>query len=280
VRIGNGASRQHQLDVYGEVMDVLYLGADLGLDGDPNAWEVQKALMDFLETAWDRPDHGVWEVRGPQRHFTHSKVMAWRAFDRAVRSVVEHRLEGPVGRWRAWRTRIHQDVCRNGYDPQRGAFVQYYGGEALDASLLIIPLVGFLPADDPRMVGTTAAIGRELMQGGLVRRYSEDAHAVDGLPAGEGTFLPVSFLYADNLALQGRIEEAEQMFGRLLGLCNDVGLLAEEYDPAQARMLGNFPQALTHVAVVNTAITLERAKAELEAKAAPGALPVPRAASR
>jgi len=265
VRIGNGASRQHQLDVYGEVMDVLYLGADMGIDGDPNAWEVQKALMDFLETAWDRPDHGVWEVRGPQRHFTHSKVMAWRAFDRAVRSVVEHRLEGPVGRWRAWRTRIHQDVCRNGYDSRRGAFVQYYGGEALDASLLIIPLVGFLPADDPRMVDTTAAIGRELMQGGLVRRYIEDSGDVDGLPAGEGTFLPVSFLYADNLALQGRIEEAEEMFGRLLGLCNDIGLLAEEYDPVQGRMLGNFPQALTHVAIVNTAITLERVRAEASA---------------
>jgi len=261
VRIGNGASRQHQLDVYGEVMDVLYLGADLGLDGDPNAWQVQKALMDFLETSWDRPDHGVWEVRGPQRHFTHSKVMAWRAFDRAVRSVVEHGLEGPVGRWRAWRNRIHQDVCRNGYDPQRGAFVQYYGGEPLDASLLIIPLVGFLPADDPRMLGTTAAIGRELMQGGLVRRYIEDAGDIDGLPAGEGSFLPVSFLYADNLALQGRIEEAQEMFGRLLGLCNDVGLLAEEYDPVQGRMLGNFPQALTHVAIVNTAITLERMRA-------------------
>jgi GH15 family glucan-1,4-alpha-glucosidase len=265
VRIGNGASRQHQLDVYGEVMDVLYLGADLGIDGDPNAWQMQKTLMDFLETSWDRPDHGVWEVRGPQRHFTHSKVMAWRAFDRAVRSVTELGLEGPLGRWRGWRTRIHEDVCRNGYDPKRGAFVQYYGGEPLDASLLIIPLVGFLPADDPRMAGTTAAVGRELMSHGLVRRYAEDSTGVDGLPPGEGFFLPASFLYADNLALQGRLAEAEEMFARLLGLCNDLGLQAEEYDPLRGRMLGNFPQALTHVAIVNTAITLERVRAAASA---------------
>ena len=258
VRIGNGASRQQQIDVYGEVMDMLYLTADVGVDHDVNAWDLQKALMDFLESNWNQPDHGIWEVRGPKRHFTHSRIMAWRAFRRAVQSVEELRCEGPVARWRAIRDQIHADVCSNGYNAQRGSFVQYYGGEALDASLLIIPLVGFLPATDPRMAGTVAAIGRELMSGGLVRRYAEESEGVDGLPPGEGTFLPVSFLYADNLFLQGRIAEGEALTTRLLGLANDVGLLAEEYDPRLGRMLGNFPQALTHVAVVNTALTYSR----------------------
>lgn len=259
VRIGNGASRQQQIDVYGEVMDMLYLTADVGVDHDVDAWALQKALMEFLESNWDQPDHGIWEVRGPKRDFTHSRIMAWRAFSRAVSSVEVLGLEGPVGRWRAIRDDIHAEVCSKGYDAQRGSFVQFYGGKALDASLLIIPLVGFLPATDPRMVGTVAAIGRELMRGGLVQRYAEHDDSVDGLPPGEGVFLPVSFLYADNLVLQGRTGEAESLFDRLLGLANDVGLLAEEYDPVLGRMLGNFPQGLTHVALVNTALTFSRA---------------------
>ncbi len=260
VRIGNGASRQQQLDVYGEVMDMLYLTADFGVDHDVDAWDLQKSLMDFLQSNWNQPDHGIWEVRGPKRNFTHSRIMAWRAFSRAVRSVEDLGLEGPVERWRAIRDRIHADACSHGYNQQRGAFVQYYGGEELDASLLIIPLVGFLQANDPRMVSTVAAVGRELMREGLVMRYAEQSNPVDGLSPGEGAFLPVSFLYADKLVLQGRMAEADALIGRLHGLANDVGLLAEEYEPIRGRMLGNFPQALTHVALANTALTYTQAE--------------------
>lgn len=258
VRIGNGASTQFQLDVYGEVMDVLGLAGDFGIEHDDNAWAVQKVLMDFLESNWQRADEGIWEVRGAARQFTHSKVMAWRAFDRAVKSVERLGLEGPLPRWRALREEIHADVCAKGFDAARNTFVQYYGGKSLDASLLILPMVGFLPATDARMAGTVAAIERGLMQDGLVWRYREDSGDVDGLPPGEGAFLPLCFLYADNLALQGRRGEAQAVFERLLGLSNDVGLLSEEYDPVAKRMLGNFPQALTHVALINGAIQLGR----------------------
>ena len=256
VRIGNAAAGQFQLDVYGEVMDVLGLAGDFGINHDDNAWQLQKALMDFLESNWQRADEGIWEVRGGKRCFTHSKVMAWRAFDRAVKSVERLGLEGPIEHWRKLRSTIHADVCEHGYDAARNTFVQFYGGASLDASLLIIPLIGFLRADDPRMLGTVAAIERELMKGGLVFRYSNDNERVDGLPGGEGAFLPLSFLYADNLGLQGRRADAVAMLERLLALSNDVGLLSEEYDPQLGRMLGNFPQALTHVGLVNSVIQL------------------------
>lgn len=255
VRIGNAASNQHQLDVYGEVMDALHLARSRGLSHDSDSWRVQKELMDFLESDWQRPDEGIWEVRGPQRHFTHSKVMAWVAADRAVKAVEQFSLDGPVAKWRQLRQDIHDQVCREGFDPQLNAFVQHYGSGTLDASLLMIPLVGFLPATDPRMVGTVAAIERRLVRHGFVDRYAT-VPEVDGLPAGEGVFLICSFWLADNLALQGRQAEARQLFERLLALCNDVGLLSEEYEPETGRHLGNFPQALSHIGLINTARNL------------------------
>ncbi|HEX2158020.1 MAG TPA: glycoside hydrolase family 15 protein [Actinomycetes bacterium] len=254
VRIGNAAVHQFQLDVYGEVMDTLHLGRHIGLESDEAAWDLQQALLEFLESKWDEPDEGIWEIRGPRRHFTHSKVMAWVAFDRAIKAVELMRHEGPVDRWRAVRRELHDEVCREGYDAERDAFVQFYGADHLDASLLLIPLVGFLPADDPRVKGTVAAIQRELTVDGLVHRYPpEGSQSVDGLPPGEGTFLACTFWLADNLVLMGRREEALAIFERLLTLRNDVGLLAEEFDPASGRQLGNFPQAFSHVALVNTA---------------------------
>jgi GH15 family glucan-1,4-alpha-glucosidase len=254
VRIGNAAVRQFQLDVYGEVMDTLHLGRNIGLESDPAAWDFQRALLDFLESNWREPDEGIWEIRGPRRHFTHSKVMAWVALDRAIKSVELMGHEGPVDRWRGLRRELHEEVCREGFDSERESFVQYYGADRLDASLLLIPLVGFLPADDPRVKGTVAAIQRELMSDGLVHRYlPEHSQNVDGLPPGEGTFLACTFWLADNLALMGRRDEALDIFERLLALRNDVGLLAEEFEPASGRQLGNFPQAYSHVALVNTA---------------------------
>jgi len=239
VRVGNAAVNQFQLDVYGEVMDTLHLGRHIGLESDEMAWDFQRALLEFLESNWREPDEGIWEIRGPRRHFTHSKVMAWVALDRAIKTV---ELLG------------HDEVCREGYDSERDTFVQYYGADHLDASLLLIPLVGFLPPDDPRVKGTVAAIQRELMVDGLVHRYPpEGSPSVDGLPPGEGTFLACTFWLADNLALMGRRDEALAIFERLLTLRNDVGLLAEEFDPASGRQLGNFPQAFSHVALVNTA---------------------------
>ena len=254
VRVGNAAVNQFQLDVYGEVMDTLYLGRHIGLESDDAAWDFQRALLEFLESNWREPDEGIWEVRGPRRHFTHSKVMAWVALDRAIKAVELLGRDGPVDRWRGIRRELHDEVCREGYDSERDTFVQYYGADHPDASLLQIPLVGFLPPDDPRVKGTVAAIQRELVVDGLVHRYRSDrSPAVDGLPPGEGTFLACTFWLADNLALMGRRDEALAIFERLLSLRNDVGLLAEEFDPAGGRQLGNFPQAFSHVALVNTA---------------------------
>jgi GH15 family glucan-1,4-alpha-glucosidase len=255
VRLGNAAHEQLQLDVYGEVMDTLYAARKSGFAHDEDAWKVQEALMDFLESAWDQPDNGIWEVRGPRRHFTHSKVMAWVAVDRAVRMVERFEAQGPVEKWRALRARIHDDICRNGFDAERNAFVQYYGSKDLDAALLMMPLVGFLPASDPRVRTTVEAIQRELMSDGLVRRYSTKP-SVEGLPPGEGTFLACTFWLADNLVLSGHYEEARATFQRLLSTANDVGLLSEEYDPIGRRQLGNFPQALSHVSLINTAHNL------------------------
>ncbi len=257
VRIGNAAHKQFQLDVFGEVMDALYLGRRAGLTADENSWRLQLAMLDHLESVWRDPDEGIWEVRGPRRHFTHSKVMAWTAVDRAIKSAELDRLEAPLDRWRAWRKEIHDEVCRQGYDARRGAFMQYYGSQDVDASLLMMPLVGFLPADDPRIKGTIEAIQRELMQDGLVLRYPTHPD-VDGLPSGEGSFLACTFWLADCLCLLGRQEEAGGIFQRLLDLRNDVGLLSEEYDPAARLFVGNFPQAFSHVGLVNAAFRLSR----------------------
>jgi GH15 family glucan-1,4-alpha-glucosidase len=265
VRVGNAAYSQRQLDVYGEVMDALHLARRAGLAPDANAWTLQRALLEFLETAWIEPDEGIWEVRGPRRHFTHSKIMAWMAFDRGVKALERFGLDGPLGRWREHRDRIHAEVCARGYDPQRQTFTQFYGSRELDASLLMIPLVGFLPPDDARVEGTVAAIERELMVDGFVRRYAtSQAGEVDGLPPGEGVFLPCTFWLADNYLLQGRREEARQLFERLLAISNDVGLLSEEYDPRSQRLLGNFPQAFTHVSLINTAHNLTATKGPAE----------------
>jgi GH15 family glucan-1,4-alpha-glucosidase len=255
VRIGNAASQQLQLDVWGELMDALHLARRARLAKGTEGWALQRTLVEYLETIWQEPDEGIWEVRGPRRHFTHSKVMAWVALDRAVKSIEEFGLDGPVDRWRACRDDIHASVCREGYDPARGAFVQYYGGKDLDASLLMIPMVGFLPAQDDRVRGTVRAIEHELTVDGFIARYSP-RRDVDGLAGGEGAFLPCSFWLADNYVLQDRLREARALFERLLDLSNDVGLLSEEYDPVARRLVGNFPQAFSHVSLVNTARNL------------------------
>jgi GH15 family glucan-1,4-alpha-glucosidase len=258
VRVGNAAHAQFQLDVYGEVLDALYLARRAGLPPDENAWRVERALVEFVEGHWRDPDEGIWEVRGPRRHFTHSKVMAWVALDRAVKDCDRFGLPSDaLAGWRRCREDIHAEICARGFDADLGAFVQSYDSKLLDASLLMLPLVGFLPPRDPRVIGTVKAIEGRLLEDGLVRRY-ETAPTVDGLPAGEGTFLPCSFWLADNLALQGRRAEARAMFERLLSLRNDVGLLSEEYDVRAKRLVGNFPQAFSHVGVVNTAYNLSR----------------------
>ncbi len=257
VRVGNAASRQFQLDVYGEVMDCLHQARRAGIDHDPDVWSFQRTLMEFLEGQWREPDEGIWEVRGPRRQFTHSKVMAWVAADRAVKAVEQFGLDGPGDRWRALRADIHAEVCDRGFHRGRGTFTQSYGRPELDAALLMAPLVGFLPATDPRMVGTVAAIERELCEDGFVRRYAGDSlGGIDGLPGEEGAFLPCSFWLADNQVLQGRADEGRALFDRLAAVANDVGLLSEEYDPVAGRLVGNFPQAFTHVALVNTAHNL------------------------
>ena len=256
VRIGNAASEQLQLDVYGEVMDALYQARVHGLPREQHAWALQLKLLQHLETVWREPDYGIWEIRGEPRHFVHSKVMAWVAFDRAVRSVETQDVDGPVEDWRALRDEIHREICEQGYDAALGSFTQSYGSKALDASLLLIPLVGFLPADDPRVRGTIEAVEADLVVEGFVLRYHTLDRSVDGLPAGEGVFLPCSFWLVDCLELIGRHDDAHALFERLLGLANDVGLLAEEYDPVAGRLLGNFPQAFTHLALVNSAYNL------------------------
>ncbi|GGY01172.1 glycoside hydrolase family 15 protein [Streptomyces anandii] len=259
VRVGNDAVRQLQLDVYGEVMDSLSLARRSGLSAKPHIWSMQCALLDFLRGAWRRPDEGLWEVRGGRRHFVHSKVMVWVAADRAVRTLEEDpSLRGDLDGWRALRDEVHREVCDKGYDRERNTFTQYYGSRELDAALLLIPRVGFLPPDDPRVVGTIDAVRAELGEGGFVRRYSTDRTAVDGLPGGEGTFLVCSFWLADALHMTGRTKEARELFERLVGLGNDVGLLSEEYDAVRGRQLGNFPQAFSHIGLVNTALALYR----------------------
>ncbi|MDQ0580154.1 glycoside hydrolase family 15 protein [Streptomyces rishiriensis] len=257
VRIGNGAVDQLQLDVYGEVMDSLSLARSSGMSPRPHVWSLQCALMKWLGENWRRPDEGLWEVRGGRRQFVHSKVMVWVAADRAVRTLEDHPgLSGDLAGWRALRDEVHREVCEKGYDPERNTFTQSYGSRDLDASLLLIPRVGFLPPDDPRVVGTVDAVREELGHGGLLRRYSTDGRSVDGLPGDEGTFLACSFWLADALHMTGRAEEARELFERLVGLANDVGLLAEEYDPSTGRHLGNFPQAFSHIGLVNTALAL------------------------
>jgi GH15 family glucan-1,4-alpha-glucosidase len=259
VRVGNAASEQFQLDVYGEVMDALTKARDAGIGPDRRAWAIQRALLGEVEHVWHEPDEGIWEVRGPRRHFVHSKVMAWVAFDRAVQSVERHGLDGPVDAWRATRDAIHEEVCRRGFDAERNTFTQSYGSHALDAALLLIPAVGFLAPDDPRVVGTIEAVQRELLRDGFVLRYPTE-EADDGLPPGEGAFLPCSFWLVDALAIIGRREEAETLFSRLVALANDVGLLSEEYDPRARRLVGNFPQAFTHLGLVNSVLALEAQK--------------------
>jgi GH15 family glucan-1,4-alpha-glucosidase len=265
VRIGNAAHEQFQLDVYGEVMDVLHQARVHGLDPDDHAWSLQRTLLDFLEGAWDRPDEGIWEVRGPRRHFTHSKVLAWVAFDRAVQAFERWQLPGTVERWRRLRQDIHEEVCREGFNAELNSFTQSYGSTDLDASTLLIPILGFLPPHDPRVIGTIEAIQRDLMRDGFVERYrTSEVNPVDGLTGGEGVFLPCSFWLVDALVMIGRVDQARELFERLLSVQSDIGLLAEEYDPAGGRMLGNFPQAFTHVGLVNSAYNLSQHKGPAE----------------
>jgi GH15 family glucan-1,4-alpha-glucosidase len=256
VRVGNAASEQLQVDVFGEVIDALYQARAHGLPFEQDAWNLQQVLLEYLERLWREPDEGIWEIRGERRHFVHSKVMAWVAFDRAVRSVEEQTHEGPVDHWRQLRDEIHADVCANGYDAELGSFTQSYGSKELDASLLLIPVVGFLPTSDPRVRGTIEAIERSLMADGFVLRYRTHEDGIDGLPPGEGVFLPCSFWLVDCLELMGRHDDAQMLFERLIALANDVGLLSEEYDPKAKRLLGNFPQAFTHLALVNSAFNV------------------------
>jgi GH15 family glucan-1,4-alpha-glucosidase len=255
VRIGNGAVDQLQLDVYGEVMDTLWLARRYDLDPDEDAWRMQRGLMNWLEGNWQQPDEGLWEVRGPRRHFTHSKVLAWVAADRAARTVAHSGYDGPLDRYRALAEEIHADVCAKGYDADRQTFTQSYGSRALDASVLLIPQVGFLPPEDERVRGTLRAVMAELATDGMVRRYDTD-DTDDGVPGDEGAFLACSFWLADALVLDGQVDAGRQRFERLLSLRNDVGLLAEEYDVAAGRQLGNTPQAYSHLALVNSALNL------------------------
>jgi GH15 family glucan-1,4-alpha-glucosidase len=280
VRVGNGASGQFQLDVYGEVLDMMFHTAEaLETPLPEDSWTLCRMLVEHVGKVWRRPDDGIWEVRGPQRHFVHSKVMAWVAIDRWVKLCEAERPDEPLARWRRLRDEIHTEVCEQGWNAEVGAFTQYYGCDELDASLLMLTLVGFLPPDDDRIVATVEAIQRDLLVEGYVLRYrtearhtrdpvadadrdaggaDDDTTTVDGLPPGEGSFLLTTFWLVDNLVLIGRLDEAKETFERLLALRNDVGLLSEEYDPVAGRMLGNFPQAFSHVGLVNSAANLER----------------------
>lgn len=269
VRIGNAAHDQLQIDVYGEVMDALHQARRVGLAPSESAWALQRALLDHLESIWREPDEGIWEVRGGRRHFTFSKVMAWAAFDRGIKGVEEFGLEGPVDHWRELRDQVYEDVCRCGFDGELGSFVQSYGSKQLDASLLLLPTLGFLPASDPRIRGTVEAIERSLLVDGLVLRY-DTAETSDGLPAGEGAFMACSFWLVDVYVLMGRVDDARQLFERLLALRNDVGLLAEEYDTAARRQVGNFPQAFSHISLLNSAQNLSRANKPAEQRSEAG----------
>jgi GH15 family glucan-1,4-alpha-glucosidase len=260
VRIGNRATEQLQLDVYGEVLDVLYQALGHGLEYSDDAWRVARSLLGFLESNWDEPDEGIWEVRGGRRGFTHSRMMAWVAFDRGLKIAKRLGLAAPLDRWRAIRDEIHAQVCREGYNEELGSFVQFYGSRRLDASLLLLPLVGFLPAQDFRVCRTIEAIEKRLVKEGLVYRYEQDPE-VDGLPPGEGAFLLCTCWLADCQALLGRRDEARRTFELLISMRNDVGLLSELYDPAGKMMLGNFPQSFSHVGLVNTALNLKRSQA-------------------
>jgi GH15 family glucan-1,4-alpha-glucosidase len=255
VRIGNDAHSQFQLDVYGEVLDSMLQSVRMGVPPEERGWDIQRAILNYLETAWKLPDDGVWEVRGPRRHFTHSKVMAWVALDRAVKQGSMFGADAPVARWRAARDEVHREICEKGFDPGLNSFVQFYGSKLLDSSLLMMPIVGFLPASDPRMTGTIHAIERELAHGPFVWRYQAAAE-IDGLPPGEGAFLLCSFWLADCLCMLGRNQDARQMFEKILAIRNDLGLLAEGYDPDGRRFTGNFPQAYSHVGLINTAMRL------------------------
>ena len=261
VRIGNGASKQFQLDVYGEVLDVLHEARTRRLERDEDSWALQRKLLQNLERRWREPDEGIWEVRGPRRHFTHSKVMAWVAMDRGVKAIEDFDHDGPVERWREIRDEIHAQVLERGFDRELNSFVQSYDSKRLDASLLTIPIVGFLPPEDARVRGTLEAIRRELYRDGFVQRYShdEDTATVDGLPPGEGAFFLCTFWFIDNLALLGKVEEACELFEGVLALRNELGLLAEEYDVELGRFCGNFPQAFSHIGLINTAAILEKA---------------------
>ncbi|WP_433724248.1 glycoside hydrolase family 15 protein [Actinoplanes sp. CA-051413] len=271
VRIGNAAAEQFQLDVYGEVMDALHQGRRAGLKADDPAWGLQVKLMDFVRQHWTEPDEGIWEVRGGPKQFVHSKLMAWVAADRAVKAVEEFDLAGPVDEWTELREAIRAEILEKGYDRERRTFTQFYGSEELDAALLMVPLVGFLPPDDERVAGTVAAIEEHLLKDGFVQRYTQHPDTdVDGLPPGEGAFLACTFWLADNYALMGRHDEAREVFERLLALRNDVGLLSEEYDTEAGRLVGNFPQAFSHVPLIDTARTLTDAVAATEARAREG----------
>jgi GH15 family glucan-1,4-alpha-glucosidase len=269
VRIGNAARSQLQLDVFGEVMDALHQARCNGLAASESGWALQRAFLAHLERVWMEPDEGIWEVRGASRHFTHSKVMAWLAFERAIRSAEQFDLDGPLDRWRAVCTIIRADILRRGFDNELGSFVQSYGSKQLDASLLLLPLVGFLPPEDERVRGTVRAIERRLMVDGFVKRY-DSAATDDGLPPGEGAFLACSFWLVDAYILQQRWQEARRLFDRLLELRNDVGLLSEGYDPRAGRLVGNFPQAFTHVALINSAFNLTRFEKPADQRARPG----------
>ncbi len=253
VRIGNAASQQFQLDVYGEVMDMAHRGRERAGRVDPTNWRRNLVALEYLDEVWRDPDEGIWEVRGPRRHFVHSKMMAWVAFDRGVQAVERFGAEGPVDRWRRTRQQIHDEICKHGYDAERNTFTQFYGSQGLDACQLLMPGLGFLPPDDPRVVGTVAAIEKELMRDGFVYRYSQGADSVDGLEGTEGAFLPCSFWMVDCLAMMGRTKDARELFDRLLGVANDLGLLSEEYEPAAGRLIGNFPQAFSHLELINSA---------------------------
>jgi len=271
VRVGNAAAGQLQLDVFGEVLECLHQARRHGLRAAQQGWSLQRKIVEHLATIWEQPDQGMWESRGGPQHYTFSKIMCWVAIDRMIRDATHYHLSGPVDEWRALRQRIFERVMEEGFSKKRNAFTQIFGSEEMDATLLLIPRVGFLPADDPRVRGTVAAVEQDLFRGGFVMRYRTQSN-VDGLPPGEGAFLACTFWLVDAYVLQGRLAEAEQLFGKLIGLSNDVGLLSEEYDPSAKRLVGNFPQAFSHVALVSAAMTLWKGHKAIHHKRETGAV--------